>query len=188
MLDRVIEWHEDIWRLEANTHEFLEEFNLPDDQRDVVAVQIRQMCVQLQESYVKWFSCWHKWPLLLCNMNDRSFASAFCIFHELEQVFLNQRARCFLVMMKASEMSDHTLAKEFVNQLNETKEEIIAFAKGEKDFIQLPHLMKFFNQFIAIIKLHQEPVEGIFNRIDLNTNVNMKPDTILARLALLEQE
>ncbi|GES74723.1 hypothetical protein GLOIN_2v1761399 [Rhizophagus clarus] len=111
------------------------------------------------ESFQKWFSQWLHLPLTICRLgwdNTQSFASSF--YH----VFLEKPGFFHLLNWNCSLLSIWKMTK----ITNSLKPKLYLF-------LNLYDLLKAKSIKIYYIDIHQQQVEGHFNKLDLKTHANM---------------
>ncbi|CAB5207347.1 unnamed protein product [Rhizophagus irregularis] len=188
MPDKVYEWRKFLQNLVENFEMFFaDELSgavdaLSSEEFGVFFDNLEKGINKALEHFEKWFLSWLHLPLVICHLggdNGKSFASSF---HHvvLEKPWIKPPTD--LELWYAEELEDdlkNGITNDFgLNELllenSNFLREFEQFCIDEKSFIyNFPDLYDFVKTRIYFIIIHQQQVEGLFNKLDLKPHPNM---------------
>ncbi len=188
MSDKVYEWHKFLQNIAKNfemffADELLEALDvLSSEEFGVLFDNLEKGIIKALEYFEKWFLPWLHLPLVVCRLggnNAKSFASSFYhvilkrpwikLPNDLELRFAEELEND----LKNGIMDSFGL-QELLLQDNNFLREFEQFCVDDKSFIyNFPDLYNFVKTRIYFIIIHQQQVEGLFNKLDLKTHPNM---------------
>ncbi|CAG8614839.1 16458_t:CDS:2 [Funneliformis caledonium] len=124
------------------------------------------------ESFQKWFLSWLHLPLAVCQLGGnsaQSFASSF--YHDLEDD-------------KNNGITNDFGLSELLCQNSSFLEEFMQFCICDDPIYHFPTIYNFVKNHIYYIVIHQQQVEGLFNKLDLKTHANMSLSIKQSKLRL----
>lgn len=143
------------------------------------------------ELHQKWLNCWLHLPLSVCCLGGkygREFARSF-IHIVLGTPLLSVpslRELCYMKFIeldiKYNEFNDFGLSAALKDPM--FNYEFHQFAREQKSLNQLPKVFEFVKNRIWYIVVHQQQVEGLFNKWDLKTHPNMTGSLQQSKLRL----
>ena len=199
MPDKNFEWHEFLQSLINNfdmffSDQLLEAMDLlSNEEFGILFNSLEHGITKALESFQKWFSQWLHLPLTVCRLggdNAQSFASSF--YHVILQKpwislpsdFELQFAQNLMDDKNDGITSDFGLS-ELLYQNSSFLEEFTQFCTCEDPTLyHFPNLYNFVKSHIYYIVVHQQQVEGLFNKLDLKTHANMSQETKQSKLRL----
>ncbi len=144
------------------------------------------------ESFSKWMECWIHLPLSICRLggdHGPEFARAIAS-KILGQTFENEltwREELYIEFLEENFSEGITKSFGLFDALKEDDflEQFLAFAKSQaEDLHKFPLVYDFVKHKIWPIVVHQQQIEGLFNKYDIRTDPNQKTALQEARMRL----
>ncbi|RGB23214.1 hypothetical protein C1646_774841 [Rhizophagus diaphanus] len=145
------------------------------------------------ELHQKWLDCWLHLPLSICHLGGkygREFARSFAHI-VLEMPLLSVpllRELCYMKFIEldseCGEFNDFGLS--VVLRDPTFNNEFYQFIQKQKSLNQLPKLLEFIKNRIWHIVIHQQQVEGLFNKWNLKTHPNMTTELQQSKIEIIE--
>ncbi|RIA82251.1 hypothetical protein C1645_743915 [Glomus cerebriforme] len=145
------------------------------------------------ELHQKWLNCWLHLPLSICHLGGkygREFARSFA--HIILGTPLlsapSLRELCYMKFLEldiaecGDEYNDFGLSVALRDQIFHY--EYFQFIQEQKPLNQLPKIFEFVKNRIWYIVVHQQQIEGLFNKWDLKTHPNMTSNLQQSKLRL----
>ena len=188
MPDKIFEWHGFLQNLTTDfdmffSDQLLEAVDLlSNEEFETLFDNLEHGITSALESFQKWFSQWLHLPLATCQLggnNAQSFASSF--YHViLEKPWISPPSD--LELRFAQDLEDdkkNGITNDFglnvlLHQNGIFLEEFTQFCICNDPKLYLfPNLYNFVKSKIYYIVIHQQQVEGLFNKLDLKTHASM---------------
>jgi hypothetical protein len=198
MPDKVEEW---ITELE-NAEELLfnifpdilfdAENNLSDEKFDVFCESLANGIKKACGSFKKWLECWTHLPLSICCLgsnNGSIFARAFLlVFYNLQISLTPSPMEISYIESLKQDLQQENLntfgLKEALQDPDFFREFRRFATENTTEFWKFPQLYDFVKNRVWNIIVHQQQLEGMFNRYDMKTNPNMNVELQQARVKL----
>lgn len=199
MPDKVLQWTrslhtiiDDVYAFFGN--ELLAATNiLEDEEFELLVNDLINGIEKALSSFQTWMENWMHLPLSLCRLgsnNGSDYALSYIkvIFKKDWIRVPSLKAICYAIQLQEDidnnpEFNDFGLSL----ALEDSKfhDEFFHFAKSlKRQVYEYPSLYEFVKSRIWYIVVHQQQIEGLFNKYDLKCHTNMSDDTKLAKLRL----
>jgi hypothetical protein len=203
MPDKVFEWHEFLKNLTNNfdmffSDQLLEAANLlSSEEFEILFNNLEHGIMEALNHFEKWLLQWLHLPLSVCRLggnNARPFASSF--YHViLQKPWISPPSDLELRFAQVLEddknngiVNDFGL-HELLLHNNDFLEEFKLFCSCEDPKLyRFPNLYNFVKGHIYFIVIHQQQVEGLFNKLDLKTHPNMSISVKQSKLRLSSEK
>ncbi|CAG8712898.1 4985_t:CDS:1, partial [Ambispora leptoticha] len=188
MVDKVYEWHKFLKDVAMNfemffANELLEALeSLSNEEFGTFFNDLELEINKALEYFEKWFLSWLHLPLVVCRLggnNAQSFASSF-YYVVLKKPWIKLPTNLELQFVAELEndlnngITDDLGLRELLLQNENFFREFEQFCADDKPLIyNYPYLYNFVKTRIYFIIIHQQQVEGLFNKLDLKTHPNM---------------
>jgi fumarate reductase subunit C len=144
------------------------------------------------ESFSKWMECWIYLPLSVCRLGGEhgpEFARAVAskILNHSFETELSWREKSYIEFLEEDLSKGIQKSFGLFEALNEDDflEQFLAFAKSQaSDLHKYPLVYDFVKYKIWSIVVHQQQLEGMFNKYDIKTDPNQKLSLQEARMQL----
>ncbi|RIB24586.1 hypothetical protein C2G38_2065189 [Gigaspora rosea] len=172
--------------------ELLESLNLlNDDQLAKLISDLECGAKKALELHQKWLNCWLHLPQSVCRLGGKygwEFARSYA--HVVLKIPLlsvpSLRELCYMKFIKldteAGEFNDFGLLAAL--QDPGFNHEFNQFIQERKPLSEFPKIFEFVKHRIWYIMIHQQEVEGLFNKWDLKTHPNMSSDLQQSKMRL----
>lgn len=172
---------------------FIEEFEefgsmIDESELQNYSFKLKHGITKALESFSKWMECWIHLPLSVCRLggdHGPEFARAVVskILHQYFETELTWREELL------EEDLSKGIAQSFglfdVLKEDEFREQFLAFAKSQaSELHKFPLVYDFVKYKIWPIVVHQQQIEGMFNKYDIKTDPNQKTTLQEARMQL----
>jgi len=186
MPDKVEEWIAELENAEEKIFDifpdilFDAENNLSDEDFDVFCESLANGVKKASDSFKKWLECWIHLPLSICRLgsnNGPTFACAFLVFYNLQISLTPSPMEISYVESLKQDIQQENLntfgLKEALQDPDFFREFQRFATENTAEFLKFPQLYDFIKNRVWNIIVHQQQLEGMFNRYDMKTNPNM---------------
>ncbi len=196
MPETVLRWIKDLKFIAENIHDFFIE-ELMEATKVLTEQQIEKLIEDLElaaekslEVFQKWMNCWLHLPLSICHLGG-SYGHEFAKAYEnvvLDLYGSNVPTLRQLAYMKFLESDiEEGITNDFslFDALTDLifKDEFIHYIQNQNpNLCEYPYLYDFVKNRIWYIIIHQQQIEGLFNKYDLKTHQNMKQELKQSKL------
>lgn len=198
MPDKVEEWINEFQTTIEHVDEvFIEELLLahevlPENESFDLTNKIENGLIKALETFKKWMDPWMHLPLSICRLGgthgpDFAFAIAKVVINahlpdeptSVQKKYINELVND----LKTGKKESFGLFQALED--NEFQEQFLAFSRSVyTELVDYPLICEFVNHRIWSIIVHQQHLEGMFNRYDLKTHPNMTIDLQEAKMQL----
>lgn len=196
--DQILLWLSKLHDMSESPNEyFIEEFEefssiLHENELQIQSLKLKHGIKAALESFSKWMECWIHLPLSVCRLGGdygpefaRAVASKI-----LNQTFENEltwREELYIKFLEEDFSKGIITSFGLFDALKEDNflGQFIAFAKSQADDLhKFPLVYDFVKYKIWPIVVHQQQIEGLFNKYDIKTDPNQKTALQEARMQL----
>ncbi|GET66310.1 hypothetical protein GLOIN_2v1761399 [Rhizophagus irregularis DAOM 181602=DAOM 197198] len=199
MPDKVFEWHEFLKNLTNNFDMFFSDQlteaadSLSSKEFEILFNDLEYGIIEALKHFEKWLLQWLHLPLAVCRLggnNAQPFASSF--YHViLQKPWISLPSDLELRFAQDLEgdinngITNDFGLRELLLHNNDFLEEFKRFCScDDPKLYKFPNLYDFVKNHIYFIVIHQQQVEGLFNKLDLKTHPNMSPAVKQSKLRL----
>jgi hypothetical protein len=196
--DKVLIWIDELKEAAENPESiFGKEFEnaqsmLSNEEYNNLKKKIKEGMKKALESFCKWMECWIHFPLVICSLggnNGPEFARAisrvfFSVSYNIE-INLHEKNYIKLLEKDKSESINQSFGLLEALQEQDFLDEFRKFSVSvASDLHKFPLLYDFVKYRIWSIVVHQQQIEGLFNKYDIKTHPNMKKPLQESRMLL----
>lgn len=196
--DQVLLWLGELNEIgEFPNNYFTEEFEefgsiLPESELQNYSFQLKHGLKAALKSFSKWMECWIYLPLSVCRLGGEhgpEFAQAVAskILNHSFETELTWRGQSYIEFLEEDLSKETCESFGLFEALNDDDflEQFLAFAESQaSDIHKFPLVYDFVKYRIWSIVVHQQHIEGMFNKYDIKTDPNQKTSLQEARMQL----
>lgn len=165
---------------------------LEDYQLNKLILELESGTQKALELHQKWLNCWLHLPLSICHLGGeygKEFARSFAyvVLKSPWQSVPSLRELCYAKFLELDiECNNNFNYFGLTDALKNLifNSEFYQFAQGQKSLNQLPKMLEFVKNRIWYIVVHQQQLEGLFNKWDLKTHPRMTNELQQSKLRL----
>ncbi len=166
--------------------------NLCDRELTALINNLKSGLEKAQERFLKWMDCWIHLPLTICLLggsNGPDFARSICyVFLDwLLNVKPTEKELQYTELLKKDKLEGNIQSFGLFNALRDPQflDQFLIFSiSSSQDLSKFPLVYDFVKYRIWSIIVHQQQLEGMFNKYDIKTHPNMTDELQEARLLL----
>ena len=196
--DQVLSWLSELQKvIESPNYYFADELNeansiLSEDESQNFCSKLNLGIKKSLESFSKWMECWIHLPLSVCRLGgdhgpEFARAIAFVIMNYTFEINPSWYETSYIKILKEDLSKEKKESFGLFEALkeNDFTEQFLAFAGSQTaDLVKYPLVYDFVKYRIWPIIVHQQQIEGAFNKYDIRTDPNQSKALQEARMQL----